>query len=476
MSVSRPKLLLLALLLPAAFLNAQQTRQNSPYSRFGIGDLLPQELPAQQGMGGVGTIYSNSYMMNVSNPASLGWLNFTDFEAGAYFRTAAMEERQTGKEARSNDGNFANLLIGFPILNKPSTDSLNPRKRLRWGMALGLMPHSAVGYDIQVPDTIAGAGSIVNTYLGRGTHYRFLWSNGFRYKNFSAGLGLGYLFGRTARTSRIVFQDDPNDVYTSNFRENDNLRAVTWDLGLLGEIPLEKASIRRDSAAAGQRPFHWLVLGATGSGGSRLDYRAFTQYDRTNFQLGVDTVVTANDTSYSRNLPATLSVGIGLRRLGAGPRAARRAGYDNNYPPYFLIGAQFEYATWSSFGPGMSNTYRVAVGGEWSPCFRNPQRYLGSIVYRLGAFYATDPRTFTDAAANPVQLRRYGASFGLGLPIIPRQKDEDGRILTGMPSFVNLSFEVGRFGHPDLIDETYFRLGVGLTLNDVGWFRRSKFR
>ena len=221
----------------------------------------------------------------------------------------------------------------------------------------------------------------------------------------------------------------------------------------------------------------WLVLGATGSAGSTLNYRAFTQYDRSNAQLGVDTVLAANDTTYSRSLPATISIGIGLRSLGSRARAARRAGYDNNYPPYYLLGVQFDYARWNTFGPGMSDAYRVALGGEWSPSFRNPQRYLRSIVYRLGAFYATDPRTFGEGAgSSPVQLRRYGASFGLGMPIIPKQKDEDGRILTGMPSFLNLSLEVGRFGHPDLIDEFYFRLGVGLTLNDAGWFRRAKFR
>jgi hypothetical protein len=476
MSVFSPKVLLIALLLPAVQLGAQQTRQNSPYSRFGLGDLLPAELPAQQGMGGVSTIYSNSYMMNVVNPASLGWLNFTDFEAGAYFRTASLSETETGKTSRSNDGNFANLLLGFPILNKPSSDSLNPRKRLRWGMALGLQPHSAVGYDIQVPDSVAGAGRIVNTYLGRGTHYQFLWSNGFRYKNFSVGLGLGYLFGRTNRTSRIVFQENSTEIFTSNFRENENMRAITYNLGLLGEIPLEKAAVRGDSSKMSQKPFHWLVLGATGSAGSTLNYRAFTQYDRSNAQLGVDTVLAANDTTYSRSLPATFSIGIGLRSLGARARAARRAGYDNNYPPYYLLGVQFDYARWNTFGPGMSDAYRVALGGEWSPSFRNPQRYLRSIVYRLGAFYATDPRTFGEGTGSPVQLRRYGASFGLGMPIIPKQKDEDGRILTGMPSFLNLSLEVGRFGHPDLIDEFYFRLGVGLTLNDAGWFRRAKFR
>jgi len=476
MSAFRLSLLLPALLLYALSSAGQQTRLNSPYSRFGLGDFLPSELPAQQGMGGVSTIYSNAYMMNVTNPASLGYLNFTDFEAGAYFRTAALSEAQTGKTSRSNDGNFANLLLGFPILNKPSTDSLNPRKRIRWGMALGLMPHSTVGYDIQVPDSLPGAGRVVNTYLGRGTHYQFLWSNGFRYRNFSVGLGLGYLFGRTARTSRIVFEENSTDIFTSNFRENENLRAVTWNLGVLGEIPLEKKAVRGDSASLTPKPYHWLVLGATGNAYSRLDYRALTQYDRTNSQLGIDTVFNTADTSYSRNLPATFSLGIGLRRVGAGVRAAKRAGYDNNYPPYALVGLQFDYSTWSDFGPGMRNTYRVAIGGEWSPCFRNPERYFGSIVYRAGAFYATDPRTFGESGPNPVQLRRYGATFGFGLPIIPRQKDEDGRILTGMPSFLNLSFELGRFGHPDLIDEWYFRLGVGLSLNDVGWFRRSKFR
>lgn len=476
MSTFLSKFLLLALLLPAALLQGQRTRQNSPYSRFGIGDLLPTDLPAQQGMGGVSSIYSNSYMMNLSNPASLGWLNFTDFEAGAYFRTASLTEAETGKESRSNDGNFANLLIGFPVLNRPSSDSLNPRKRLRWGMATGLQPHSAVGYDIQVPDSLPGVGRVVNTYLGKGTHYQFVWSNGFRYKNFSVGLGLGYLFGRTARTSRIVFQENSLEIYTSNFRENENLRAITWNLGILGEIPLEKERVRLDSSLLSQKAYHWLVLGASGNAGTSVNFKAFTQYDRSNGQLGIDTVFASNDTSYSRSLPATVTIGVGIRGLGAKARVTRRAGYDNSYMPYYLVGFQAEYTRWSSYGAGMSDAYRLSLGGEWSPSFRNPSRYFSSMVYRGGVFYGTDPRTFTGNDGSALQLRRYGATFGLCAPIIPKQKDEDGRILTGMPSFINLSLEVGRYGHPDLIEEFYFRLGVGLTLNDAGWFRRSKFR
>jgi hypothetical protein len=52
------------------------------------------------------------------------------------------------------------------------------------------------------------------------------------------------------------------------------------------------------------------------------------------------------------------------------------------------------------------------------------------------------------------------------LPVIlPRQQT----------SFVNLALEIGRIGADSPIEETYFRLSAGFTLNDNTWFYKRRF-
>ena len=45
-------------------------QDNSPYSRYGIGDLIPQAHIINRGMGGISVGYTDYYSVNFSNPAS----------------------------------------------------------------------------------------------------------------------------------------------------------------------------------------------------------------------------------------------------------------------------------------------------------------------------------------------------------------------------------------------------------------------
>jgi hypothetical protein len=57
-------------------------------------------------------------------------------------------------------------------------------------------------------------------------------------------------------------------------------------------------------------------------------------------------------------------------------------------------------------------------------------------------------------------------TLGLGLPLkLPR----------GMPSFMNLGFEAGQLSSSNSLNETYYKLNIGFTLNDNTWFYKQKF-
>ena len=55
-------------------------QENSPFSRYGIGDIYPQQSIASRGMGGLSTAYTNSQAINTINPASYGSLGLVTYD------------------------------------------------------------------------------------------------------------------------------------------------------------------------------------------------------------------------------------------------------------------------------------------------------------------------------------------------------------------------------------------------------------
>ena len=47
-----------------------QAQENSPYSRYGLGDLIPQQNILNRAMGGISTAYADYSTVNFANPAS----------------------------------------------------------------------------------------------------------------------------------------------------------------------------------------------------------------------------------------------------------------------------------------------------------------------------------------------------------------------------------------------------------------------
>ena len=57
--------------------------ENSPYSRYGLGDLVPNQNILNRGMGGVSAAYSDFHTVNFINPASYAKLKqYTTFDVG----------------------------------------------------------------------------------------------------------------------------------------------------------------------------------------------------------------------------------------------------------------------------------------------------------------------------------------------------------------------------------------------------------
>src|SRR5205809_6526527 len=57
-------------------------QENSPFSRYGLGDIYPTQSIANRGMGGVSAAYSHEQALNTINPASYSALKFVRYANG----------------------------------------------------------------------------------------------------------------------------------------------------------------------------------------------------------------------------------------------------------------------------------------------------------------------------------------------------------------------------------------------------------
>ena len=91
-----------------------QPKVNSPFSRFGLGDLLDQRFAVLQTTGFTNA-YHDYYHLNLQNPASLGHLTSTAFDVGLFAQRSSWETATD--ENTSWSGNLSYLALGFPLNN-----------------------------------------------------------------------------------------------------------------------------------------------------------------------------------------------------------------------------------------------------------------------------------------------------------------------------------------------------------------------
>ncbi len=421
-----------------------QPKDNSPFSRFGLGDFFPQPFAALQGMGGLTAAFSDPLHVNAQNAASLGYLETAAFEVGLNAEFSSLELNNQSNPIRS--GGLSYLSLGFPMFN-PLNEVLERRKRpLEWGMNFSLQPYTNVGYDIQTLETLPNQDTTVNVFRGSGGTTRFLWGNGFRYKNLAVGLNLGFLFGnieheRQAKYTELIAS------YDNDFQDDISVRGFVWNAGIQYRLALNADA--RGGEGADLRKARFLYLGFYGNSQTDFTTRSTRLRIRRNDNFGLlgrDTILFEENVKEKGKLPAEYTLGI-IYQQGS----------------KFRFGGDFSLGKWSKFtSPALPGTltdgWRLSFGAEFVPDFASYNNYFRRIRYRLGFYYHDDPRTD--------ELRQSALSLGFGLPVImPRQQT----------SYVNLTFEVGKFGEAGFIDERFFRISAGFTLNDNTWFFKRKF-
>ena len=429
-----------------------QPKGNSPYSRLGLGDLISPLSATQLSMGGLTAAYHDAYHSNIMNPASYGYLRSTSFQMGLNARYATVTTSENDELGVWN-GNISYMYLGFPMRN-PLNEVLDKIDHdLFWSMGVSLTPYTQVGYDIRTESAIANIDTVAYSYQGEGGTYKLLWGNSVRYKRLSVGVNMGYLFGKLINDRGIDFLDLEGE-YQDIFEDEMRVNGFVWNVGAQYDYVFKKPNEKGDMIPTGTM----VSVGAYGNNSTKFKTNSSQFYRRYNptyssfSSAAVDTLVNTEGIEGEGVLPSEIGFGITFKKayhymIGIDYKAAGWGKYENSAKPEILL-----------------NTFKVSVGGEYIPDFDSYNSYLKKIRYRAGFFYGTDPRG--GGGDLNEQLTDVGITFGFGLPIILKQQ----------ASFVNIAFEIGKFGtDTSTLSENYFKTTVGFTLNNNQWFYKRKF-
>ena len=403
-----------------------QNYYESPYSRFGIGDLLNTGVAYNQSFGGASVALRPHNVLNYLNPASFtnqDTLSFL-FQTGFIGRSKQLEVPE-GTLVRSNM-NLQNLSIGFPIT--------------KWfNASVGLHPYSSIQYNYESNGLESETENVVHSYVGEGGFSEFYFGAAFEYKElFSIGLTASYLFGDLIRSTSVYIVDKNSAIYNTkdDFIAND----FFYRLGIQAHpVIAEKHQIIAGAAYESE-----MVIKIAQD---QLTEHLY-EYTR-NTYFG-----TTNDTSFvsSLQLPAKVTVGLGYV-------------YNNQ------ITATVEYMTqaWSESNlPTKLQDYTSIRGGvSYRPkalTSRDRAKYPAFVEYRLGA-----RKTQTYVVLNGQSIDETAVSVGLGLPWKNSRNQFTGTTF-------NISYEYSTRGttNNSLVKETSHIISVGLVLHDF-WFLKPKY-
>ena len=398
-----------------------QNNTNSPYTRYGYGDLSDQSFGNSKAMGGIAFGLRDGAQINPLNPASytaIDSLTFL-FEGGVSLQN--MNISGSGVKLNAKNSSFDYLAMQF---------RLHPRI----AMSIGLLPFSNVGYSVSDSKVDNGV-SQTRSFTGDGGLHQLYGGIGVKVlKNLSLGVNASYFWGDITRTRTIIYPAT-SESYSYIQQMGVSISDYKLDFGTQYTLDFNKK--------------HSMTIGAVFSPKHKLnnDYTVTTQVSTTN----------SNNLDATLELPNTFGVG-----------------FTYNYDKRLTVGADYSLQQWSKtkFGVNTSddavredfnetytycNRHKVSVGAEYIPNLMG-RSYLSHIKYRLGAYYTTPYYKIggKDAA------REYGVTAGFGLPV-PRSRS----ILSISGQFVRVSGQESTF-----VNENIFRVSIGLTFNERWFFKR----
>ena len=412
---------LLIFLAGSPFIFAQ-SNSSSPYSIGGLGEIAFKGNAINRHMGGL-DIVSDSLHANINNPASLGDLKLVTYSLGLNYKTTKLSSSATNESVTSASIDY--LVVAIPTK--------------KFTFAFGILPATSVGYRLQSIIEGEDINNVVNRNEGYGGLNQTFFSIGFKVFNFlNFGVSANYNFGKITNESS---RQEQNIDFGTFFTKNSSLVGFNYRFATQFKIPLTP-KVRLDAMA-----YYVPKNSLTATNESVYFTRSVTTQDLGDFENVDLAAVNLKETNIS--LGDQYSFGLGITKdkkwfVGGQYSQRNSADYVNN----FISLDNITYA----------NGSRLSFGGFYLPDYSSITSYWKRIVYRAGVRFEDTGVLFNNQA-----LKETGISFGVSLP------------MAGY-SNANIGVEFGKRGSQDngLIQESYWNLIVGLSLNDI-WFIKRKF-
>jgi len=451
----RPAFVFIALLM--SFQTAMaQSDISSLYSLFGPGIPIHRQSISLAGMGGSGVAIFDPFRLNLSNPAVQAYHLEPVFEFGGRgtFSTYMTEEASFDNSAFT----INNISLSFPL------------KRGSWGLSMGIVPYSSVGYEVSSSgfdeatsrnfiSEYSGSGGLSRAYIGTGARIFNRVDSANNVTSLALGGNFNYNFG-TVVTNRLIYFPDNTSQLGVTSTEKILIRDVSAELGLHFNTNL----IKRTTANGRYLKFLvGLVYDMGGNLRSELTNSAFNLRVNSTGAVSARDTLTFSDRQKGRvNIPGRFTVGMAFDYVSTDRRRIR-------------LSADYSMQEWSAYKVSFDNNSR-------SFDFNNSERYSGGIEFTpsissLNVFERIEYRVGFKYEQTGLNLREtaiedYGISFGLSVPLHYR------RGLT--QSTFHVATEYGQYGTTQngLIQEDYLRIYVGFSFTPNfrnKWFVQPKY-
>jgi hypothetical protein len=448
------KYIVFILLSSLTFSGFSQAADISPYSRYALGDINPNWLAQNTGMGGSTVSVVDSNQVNVLNPASYSLLAphcpIFDFS----FRGRFVNMSTSTTSAKGNYATVNNWVLALPI-------------NRRLGFAFGLLPYSSTGYNISTSeDKTEFGGTLFSKYQGRGGIDRAFLGSGItlirsiqkdNVNILSIGGNASFVFGDLEKT-RILTLPQQTGLYNSKVVSSLYAKDFMFDAGIYYRNIMNER--------------YQLGVGFSTTFGTSINCQK-SLFAFTTDALGrlSDTVQYISNEKGSLVIPARYSMGITYDIMGG----------KNSKSNYKLsLSMQYNMQDWTKYKENFASTtttetLRQTSGYNFGMQFI-PQRYgaghshkipiLKQINYRAG-YYTT--KSYLNI--NDVNVDSWGATAGFGIPLFNS---------SGSYSMVNLGLEYGGRGTTanNLVQEKYWGFHFGITFSPGvydRWFIKRKY-
>lgn len=407
------------LLCLVSFLAATSTlvaSNGSVYSRFGVGEISTFMSGRTAGMGGSGIALLTDGYINSVNPAALGRLTRTQYEADFQYQGFAINDGTASSYLSS--GNFQEAMLAFPVYHD-------------YGMsfAFGITPFSRTAYSVKSNDTQAGQ-EITQSFDGNGglTSAQLSFSLS-PHRDLYLGLTSHYLFGTVNRRQQLAFAG--TGYFASDETRSVSMKGFAFTLG---------AVYNGVDVALGVSKEKNLNVAATIFSGSNLSATEHL----------IENYVSSRETTDVQSGTVKIPIGFGL---GVAYLLQEQA----------ILTGDLRIQSWDNYSylgthpAEIRNSIRFGVGAEFIPSRTIGESFYKQVTYRVGSYLNS-----SYLKVNNEPINEYFVTGGVGLPVF---------FIPTSEARLNISLEYGIRGTTSngLQKDSITRLTISLSGSDT-WF------